>query len=189
MEKIKYLPVFLLISAVLLFKTGDVYAQIDRNSADSRSPIWIVLLLIVLVLGGFIVTVLLYQKFSKRLKGDLLRKIKSEGIILKEKNVKISFTGVGVLGFGKPHSKWDIYLTNMGLYIVDPYSGEYGMVVSNRYVPGLIKLLKRYSIKDIDVRDRNLIIKTPSPCGTGAFKLGLTQPEAWKDKIQQLIML
>lgn len=164
------------------------YAQMGVGTVEgggSPKPLWQIILVIVLMLGIFIVSSVLLRRRFQFWSEYLLQRINSEGLILEQKEVKIktSYKVSPMLFGGVSWTKGDIYLTSRALYVIPSRQGEYPCILVKQSIPGLGRLVRQYTVKDVDVSEGTLIIKTVYLREREVWRIKVSDPDLWKQRI------
>ena len=164
------------------------YAQIGIGPigrGESPKPLWQIMLGVVLVFGFFIVGSVLLRRRFQFWSEYLLQRINLEGVILEQKEVKIkiSYKVSPMLFGGVFWIKGDIYLTSQALYVIPSRQGEYPCVLVKQSISGLGRLVRQYIVKEVDVSEGTLIIKTVYLREREVWRIKVSDPDLWKEKI------
>jgi len=173
---------------LLLLTTHLAYAQMGVGAVKGEGnpkPLWQIILGVVLGFGFFIVGSVLLRRRFQFWSEYLLQRINSEGVILEQKEVKIktSYKAFPMLSVGVFWIKGDIYLTSRALYVIPSRQGEYPCVLVKQSISGLGRLVRQYIVKEVDVSEGTLIIKTVYLREREVWRIKVSDPELWKEKI------
>jgi len=172
---------------LFLLTTHLAYAQmgVGVEGGGSPKPLWQIILVIVLMFGIFIVGSVLLRRRFQFWSEYLLRRINSEAVILEQKEVKIktSYKVSPILFGGVSWTEGDIYLTSRALYVIPSRQGGYPCILVKQSIPGLGRLVRQYVVKEVDVSEGILIVKTISLRERQVWRIKVSDPDLWKQRI------